>query len=138
MAKCIIKAHDGFAEMLSKLEGSSDDIAKKAIYEGAGILADEIMKNLRSVLSGESTGDLEKSFGISPIKRDTEGWNTKLGFDGYDRKGTPNQLKARILESGKKNQVKRPLIRPAVNTKRNESIQKMDEVVENEIKKLNR
>ncbi len=138
MAKCDINAVEKFAVMLGKLEGHSSDIAKKAVFEGAKVVADEIKSNLIEVLSGESYGDLEKSFGISPIKQDFDGWNAKLGFSGYDRRGVPNQLKARVLESGRTGQKKRPFIRPAVNAKKKEATEIMGKVVENEIKKLNR
>ena len=138
MATCKMYAVEDFALMLSKLDTNADMIAKKAIYEGAGILADEINKNLKRVLSDDATGEMAKSFGIAPIKNNYEGWDTKLGFEGYDSKGTPNQLKARVLESGKHNQPKRPFVRPSINKKKKEVVQVMDETINEEIKKLDK
>ena len=54
--------------------------------------------------------------GISPPLQDKNGnTNVKVGFAGYDRKGTPNALKARAMESGTSTQPKKPFLRPAIN-----------------------
>ena len=121
LARMTFMAGDDFALALSRLSTQSDEIAKKAIYEGAKVVADKIKSNLEGVLSSGATGDMLASFGVTPIERDSSGnWNAKIGFDGYDSKGVANQLKARVLESGSSKQQKKPFVRPAVNaTKRN-------------------
>lgn len=137
MARFSFKAGEDYAIRLSKLATNSEEIAKKAIYEGVTIVADEIKKNLQGVLSDEATGDLVESFGVTPIKRDSDGnWNAKVGFDGYDRNGVANQLKARVLESGTSTKKKKPFVRPAVNKTRKQVVKKMEEVIDDEIKKL--
>lgn len=137
MARIAFRAGGDYALKLSKLSTNSEEIAKKAIYEGAKIVADQIKANLEGVLSEEATGDLIESFGVTPIERDKDGnWNAKIGFDGYDRNGVPNQLKARVLESGSSKQGKRPYIRPAVTKTRKKVLKKMEEVIDYEIKKL--
>jgi len=138
IAKMAFKAGDEYAIKLSRLATGSEKIAKKAIYEAAGIVADQIKKNLEGVLSDEATGELAASFGITPIKRDSDGnWNAKIGFDGYDSRDVPNQLKARVLESGSSRQKKRPFVRPALRATKKRAIAKMAEVIDEEIKKLN-
>lgn len=135
MAKLTVKGLDDYALALSKLGDRADDVAKKAIYAGAKIIADKAKQNLENVLSGESTGDLVESFGVTPISQDKNGnWNCKIGFDGYDRKGTPNQLKARVLESGSSKQKKRPYMRPAVRAKKKDAIKAMGDIIDEEIK----
>lgn len=137
MARIAFKPGDDYALKLSKLATNSEEIAKKAIFEGAKIVADQIRDNLEGVLSPEATGDLIASFGVTPIEKDKDGnWNAKIGFDGYDRDGVPNQLKARVLESGSSKQKKRPYIRPAVTKTRKKVLKKMEEVIDKEIKKL--
>jgi len=129
---------DEFAIALSHLATQSDEIAKKAIFEGANIIADKIKSNLEGVLSEEATGELVASFGVTPIEKDKNGnWNTKIGFDGYDKDGVANQLKARVLESGSSKQPKRPFVRPAVNATKRQVVDKMGQVIDEEIKKLN-
>src|SRR5665648_13168 len=144
MAKMLFKADEDYELKLSQLAAGSDKIAKKAIYEAAAIVADRIKWNLADVLSGDSTGALWESLGIAPILQDNDGnWGTKIGFDGYSGKpykgfpkGTPNQLKARVLESGRSGQTKKPFVRPAVNMTHDQAVAKMRRVIEEEIKKL--
>lgn len=137
MARIAFKTGDDFALKLSKLATNSEEIAKKAIYEGVKIVADQIKSNLQGVLSDEATGDLVESFGVTPVKRDSDGnWNAKVGFDGYDRHGVANQLKARVLESGTSTKKKKPFVRPAVNKTKRQVVRKMEEVIEQEISKL--
>lgn len=140
MARITFMAGDDFAIALSKFATQSDEIAKKAIFEGANIVADKIRSNLEGVLSDEATGELVGSFGVTPIEKDKDGnWNTKIGFDGYGSDGVANQLKARVLESGTsdKRQPKRPFVRPAVNATKKQVVAKMNQVIDEEIKKLN-
>lgn len=47
----------------------------------------------------------------------------------------PNQLKARVMESGSSTIRKRPFVRPAVNAKRKEAEAAMERVINEEIKK---
>lgn len=137
MARFAFKAGDEYAIKLSRLDYNSDVIAKKAIYGAVEIVADEIKKNLKGVLSDEATGELVDSFGVTPIERDSRGdWNAKIGFDGYDSKGVPNQLKARALESGTSTQKKTPFVRPAMNSTKKKAQTKMEEIIEEEYKKI--
>lgn len=143
---------DDFTMRLSSLLVESDEAAKEAVYVGAGILADEVRKNLKANIEDpasaakngksafkrlhqKSTGDLEKGFGITPIKIGHDGnWNAKIGFSGYDSKGVPNQLKARAKESGTTKLRKRPFVRPALNAKRAAAMDAMREKVSDRIK----
>ena len=78
------------------------------------------------------------SFGVTPIDRDADGnFNAKMGFDGYDSKGVPNQLKARVIESGSSKQQKKPFVRSAVNATKKQAVTRMGEIIDQEIKKLN-
>lgn len=132
MARMTFKAGDEYALKLSRLATGSDEIAKKAIYQGAKIVADKIKANIP-----KDTGDLAESFGITKIDMDSDGdWNAKLGFDGYDRDGAPNQLKARAIESGTSRQPKRPFVRPAVNATKKQAQDEMARVIEEETKKI--
>lgn len=145
MARMAIFSGDDYALKLSKLATQSEEVAQKAIYAGANIVADKIKSNLKGVLSSEATGELVASFGVTPIIKDKNGdWNTHVGFDGYSGKayqgypkGTPNQLKARALESGTSTERKRPFVRPAIKSTKVAVVKKMNQVIEEEIKNLN-
>ena len=132
------KAGDDFALQLSHLATGSEEIAQKAIYEGANIIADKIKSNLQGVLSDEATGELVDSFGVTPISLDSSGnFNAKIGFDVYDSKGVANQLKARVIDSGTSKKQKHPFVRPAVNATKKQVVARMGEVIDEEINKLN-
>lgn len=137
MARMTIHGLDEYAMKLSKLGTDGSKIAKKVVMAGANPIADEIRKNLKNNLkgSGYSTGDLLDSFGIAPPDVDRRGnTNTKIGFDGYDRKGVPNPLKARAMESGTSTQPKKPFVRPAVSKMKKKAIEEMGKTLDSEIK----
>lgn len=137
MARMTFKAGDEYAIKLSKYAANNDAIAKKAIYQGAKVVADKIKDNLKGVLSEKATGELVDSFGISKIDTDKNGdWNAKIGFDGYDSNGIPNQLKARVLESGTSTIKKKPFVRPALNATRKSTVEVMNKVIDEETEKL--
>lgn len=137
MPKITFKAGEEYSLKLSRLAGASDGIAKKAIYEGAKVAATAIKNQLRKVVSDQATGDLEDSLGISPMKQEETGdWNAKIGFDGYDRKGVPNVLKARVLESGTSTRQKHPFVRPAVNASKAQAVKAMEESIDKSIETL--
>jgi len=160
MARVSFMLSDDFALKISRLETRAEDIAKKAIYAGAKIVADKVAANLDAlptdkyrrlksdeklnVLSAEQKEDLKEGFGITPIKLDKDGnWSAKVGFDGYGRyptkkypKGLPNQLLARSIESGSSVRHKKPFVRPALNAVKNQVQEEMSRVAEEEIKKI--
>ena len=137
IARMSFKAGDDFALQLSHLATGSEEIAKKAIYAGANVIADKIKSNLQGVLSDEATGELIDSFGVTPISLDSSGnWNAKIGFDGYDSKGVANQLKARVIESGTSKKQKHPFVRPAVNATKKQAVARMGEVIDEEIRRM--
>jgi len=154
MAKMTIQGIDEYTEKLSRLGSAMTDIAKKAVRAGANPVADEIRKGLEENIKdpayvgtgdgdkfgvkpnyGKSTGDLLDSLGISPVSTDKNGViNCKIGFAGYDRKGVPNALKARAMESGTSKLRKRPFVRPAVNRAKKRALEEMGKVIDAEIK----
>ena len=108
---------DGFTEYFDKLEklgNRATGIAKKGLYDGAGIAADAIKRAVP-----RDTGDLAASLYIDKFDTVDGGAETKIGFAGYDRDGVPNQLKANALESGRSSPQgvvgKHPFVRKAFN-----------------------
>ena len=137
MAKFTAKAAEEYAIKLSRLAAADQrDVAGKAIYQAADIVADEVRARLNGVIKGPSTGALAASLGVAKLQETADGWNVKIGFDGYDSKGVPNVLKARVLESGSSKQQKRPFMRPAVNATRKAAVEKMGEVIDEEIAQI--
>ena len=154
MATITFKKGDEYVIRLSRLAGADQrEIAGRAIHDGADIVANQIHANLQANLQDpesvskkrnvlfknlyqKPTGDLEESFGISKMKASPDGYDVKIGFDGYDRNGVPNQLKARAMESGTSVLRKRPFVRPAVQATKAACIKKMGEVIDEEIARI--
>ncbi len=153
-SKMTVVAGEEFMLKLSLLAEGSREIAEKALYEGAGIVADQIRKNLEANLNDptsvaksgvaifkkmgqEPSGDLLDSLGITPMELDNNGYlNVKIGFDGRDHKGVPNQMKARVMESGSSTIAPRPFVRPAVKATKKMAEETMNRVIEEEIDKI--
>ena len=158
MAKIDFKGIDNYAKALGTLWKESENIIKKAVYEGADIVANEIKKGLRSIPVDERVGaeenpvtgvgrrqkaDLINGFGLSPMENKDGYINTKAGFDGYGSiktkkypKGQPLAMLMRSVESGTSFRKKTPVIRKAVTRARKPAEAKMAETVEAEIKKI--
>lgn len=136
MATAAFMLDEDFAIKLSRLDTDINEIAKKAIYEGAKIVADTMKVNLESVLSDEATGQLVEALGITPIGMLGGEWSAHIGFDGYDTNGVAFQLIARVLESGTSTRQKKPFVRKTMNQTKTKVAAVMQAVVEEEYQKI--
>lgn len=162
MAKISFPGLAEYELMLSRLGNQSSEIAKKAVYAGAEIIADEIKKNIAALkaetdqagliayvkkepapLTETAKKGLLDGLGISGMQDDNGYVNVKIGFDGYNDmktqkypKGQPNVVIARVVESGSSIAEKRPFVRPAINKKKKEAEAAMAAVLDQEIKKI--
>lgn len=159
MAKITFPGLNDYELMISRLSKNAADIAGRAIYTGAGIVADEIKSGIQSlpIVRGYGTAEnplpggvtqpqkqgLLDGLGIAPLQDDGGYLNVKIGFDGYNRtktekypQGQPNQLVARGVESGASWKQKHPFVRPAVNRSRKRAESAMAEALDEEIKKI--
>jgi len=161
MAKMELKGFEEIELQLSKL--ADPQISKEIVMAGAQPVADETRKSLEALpedkfrrlrneevfvgVPKQQKQDLLDSLGIAPPDIDRNGnTNTKVGFDGYGSfptkkypKGVPNPLLARAIESGSSVRKKTPFMRKAANrakkTARTEMQKKLDEIVENIVKR---
>ena len=159
MAKITFPGLNDYELMISKLSKGVDDIAGKAIYAGAGIVADAIKENIKAlpIVRGYGTAEnplpggvtapqkagLIDGLGISPMQSDAGYLNVKIGFDGYNAtktekypQGQPNQLVARGVESGTSWKQKKPFIRPAINASKSRAEAEMARILDQEIEKI--
>lgn len=102
---------DQYADMIKKLDNPQliEKMCKYSIYDAAGMVLETIKQD-----TPVDTGDLRASLCTTPMQNDDGYIYEKLDFAGYDRKGVPNMLKARAIESGTSTLPKRPFVRPAV------------------------
>lgn len=142
---------DNYIKNLQDLEFSSEESAKRAVYEGAKIVTDAIRASIQGlpigppregkVTQAQKAGLLE-GLGIAGFRKDGTFINVKVGMDGYNSEksrkypnGQPNALIARSLESGSSFAPKRPFIGPAVNRTKGAAEKAIAEKLEEEIKK---
>ena len=110
MAKISFDGLYQYEKLLAELGQDVEKMAKFAIYPAAGMVLDEL-----KAATPRDTGDLANSEKLTKFQTTDGAVYTAIVFDGYDRNGTPNSLKARAIESGTSRMKKRPFIRPTVN-----------------------
>lgn len=138
MAKVDMKLPEDFLLKLSRLGDQTDTIIPKVLEAGGEVVLDKVKNNLSAVVGSgtkeksRSTGELERSLGLSPALMDRDGnFNVKVGFaeprsDGAGGSGASSNAKiANILEYGKHGQPPKPFLKPARTQSRNACIEAM-------------
>lgn len=141
MAKVEIKMPEDFLLRLSKLESKTDEIIPKVLEAGGDVVLAKVKGNLSSAIGkgtkvpSRSTGELERSLGLSPAKqkRDGSGWDVKVGFAEPRSDGGSNAKIANVLEYGRHGQTPRPFLKPAKTQSKNAAIEAMKAKFESEV-----
>lgn len=103
--KLYTKGLDEMYETLAKIKPQKvTGLMKRAIYDSAGLTADNVRGMLNSHVSDEATGDLARGININKMSAKNGNVYTSVGFDGYDRNGQPLPVIAAVLESGRSDQ----------------------------------
>lgn len=80
-------------------------LMKRAVYAGAGQIADNVRSNLNAAVSDKATGELAECININRIGAKDGNVYTSVGFDGYINDfNTPAPIAAAVLESGRSDQ----------------------------------
>ena len=155
MAKLKMQGLERYEQQLLKLKDISREAIGQAIYDGAGIVADQVMANIQSlpvdergytkegtlhgVTSLQKAG-LAEGFGIAKLQDEGGYAHVKLGFNGYNGvksktypNGQPNSMIARSVNSGSSFRDRIPFVDNAVNAKKSAAeqamIKKFDSVI---------
>lgn len=143
MAKVDIKMPDEFLEKLSKLGTQTDEISERVLEAGGEVVLAKIRSNLSSVVGRDtkvesrSTGELERSLGMSKARVDRNGnHNIKIGFAEPRSDGNSNAKIANILEYGRHGQPAKPFLKPAKSSSKSACEAAMKQKLEEEISKL--
>ena len=143
MAKVDIKMPDEFLEKLSKLGAQTDEISERVLEAGGEVVLAKIRSNLSSVVGKDtkvdsrSTGELERSLGMSKARVDRNGnHNIKIGFAEPRFDGGSNAKIANILEYGRHGQPAKPFLKPAKSSSKSACEAAMKQKLEEEIGKL--
>lgn len=138
-----IKMPDEFLQRLSKLGNKTDEIAAKVLEAGGEVVLAKVKSNLSSVVGSgtkypsRSTGELERSLGLSPAKVDRSGnHNIKIGFSEPRSDGDSNAKIANIIEYGKHGQPAKPFLKPAKSSSKAAAISARQKAFDEEVEKL--
>ena len=146
MARFSFDGIDEYAAKLYELETSSETMIKRAVYDGAKVVADATRAEISAIptqtknpepgeplglLSYEKQG-LLNGIGLSQIKNEGGFVNTRIGFSGYNRlksktypNGHPNVLIARALQYGSSIRKKNAFMTRAINASKQKAEEAM-------------
>ena len=136
MAKCTYKLPEDLLKKLSTLGSKMDEISDVVLEAGGEVVLDKVKSNLEGSLSGESSGELVSSLGLSGVRIDRNGNSTiKIGFSEPRKDGSSNAMVANIIEYGKHGQPAKPFLKPAKSSSKKQCIEVMTKKLEEEINK---
>ena len=132
MAKIDFVGIDEYFDTLKKLGDKATGMCKRALYDGAGVLADAVRTEVQGLPTTDRNGTPQQTLeyerdgllaglGIAGMKTDSNGVSTRVDFDGYNRlrskqypNGHPNSMVARAINSGTSKRPKNPFMARAV------------------------
>jgi len=136
MAKCTYKLPEDLLKKLSTLGSKMDEISEVVLEAGGEIVLDKVKSNLEGSLSGESSGELVSSLGLTGVRIDRNGnSNIKIGFSEPRKDGGSNAMVANVIEYGKHGQPAKPFLKPAKSSSKKQCIEVMTKKLEEEINK---
>ncbi len=136
MAKCTYKLPEDLLKKLSTLGSKMDEISEVVLEAGGEVVLDKVKSNLEGSLSGESSGELVSSLGLSGVRVDRNGnSNIKIGFSEPRKDGGSNAMVANVIEYGKHGQPAKPFLKPAKSSSKKQCIEVMTKKLEEEINK---
>ena len=140
MAKCEMKMPEDFLLKISQLGSNFDAVAESVLETGGEVVLAKVRSNLAGVVGSgtkydsRSTGEMERSLGLSPAKLNRDGnHDIKVGFAEPRSDGGSNAKLANILEYGKHGQPAKPFLKPAKTASRKECIEAMKAKLESEV-----
>ena len=143
LAKADFKLPDEFLTRLSHLGKDTDAVAKKVLKAGGEVVLAKVKSNLKSVVGSgtksksRSTGELERSLGLSPVMVDKNGnHDIKVGFSEPRSDGSSNAKIANILEYGTSSQSAKPFLKPAKSAVKKQCVEAMKSAFEKEVEGL--
>lgn len=136
MAKCTYKLPEDLLKKLSTLGSKMDEIGEVVLEAGGETVLDKVKSNLEGSLSGESSGELVSSLGLSGVRIDRNGnSNIKIGFSEPRKDGSSNAMVANVIEYGKHGQPAKPFLKTAKSSSKKQCIEVMTKKLEEEINK---
>lgn len=152
MAKVTFKGINQYIAQLQRIYNTSEDQMKRALYVGAGIVANGIKSSMAGLptsdpnmyykkgvkepgLTPEQKAELIAGFGLAHMRTENGNINTKAGFTGTSSSGVTVATLARRAESGTSWMNKTPFIRAAVSSTKGAAEAAMKAAFDKEISK---
>ena len=142
MAKVKVEMPEEFLRKLSLLGSKTDEIAGHVLEAGGEVVLAKVRSNLSSVIGSgtkydsRSTGELERSLGLTPPLVDRDGnHNIKVGF-AEPRSDGGSSYDAQLIGYGKSGQPAKPFLKPAQTSSRKACTSAMIRKLEEEVEKL--
>lgn len=143
MARMTAKLPDELIAKLNRVGKNTDKVCEKALKAGAEVAEKAVASNLSAVVGkgtkypSRSTGELQKSLGVTPVGIDGKGnYDIKIGFKEPRSDNESNAKLANILEYGKSNQPAKPFLKPAKSKSKNDVLNTIKEVLEKEMENI--
>jgi HK97 gp10 family phage protein len=140
MARATFQLPEEYLLKISKLAGRTDEIVPKVLEAGGEVVLAKVESNLGAVIgtntkqTSRSTGELQRSLGLSPAKLDRDGnHNVKIGFSERRPDGKTNALIANTIEYGRSGQKAKPFLKPAKSQSKAACIAAMVDEYEREV-----
>lgn len=140
MASVAFDGLSAYMEQLAKLGQDTDKICKAAVFDGAAVVHDGIESEIDTLPSktGVTKAGLKKGLGFAKMKNEKGYINTKIGFSGYNTRGVPNALMARVIVRGTSKKPKNDFVGRAVRRSKAKAIEaiekKLDEMIQSKMK----
>ena len=137
MPRIQLKGLDDTVFVLNRLTDKSEGVIKRAIYDGAGILADAVRPSDWERRRRE-TQKAGLRAGLTTFKIEEAGGTIAggVGFDGYNELGQANRMIARVFNSGTSFSSRQPFFERAIRSARYAARQKVLSEIEDEIDRL--
>lgn len=142
MATLKVKLPDDLMIGLERLGNQVEAVIEKTLEAGAEVVEEKVRANLKNVIGSgtkmpsKSTGQLLSALGTSPVKKNNDGYDIKIGFSEPRKDGTSNALVATTLEYGKKGQAAKPFMKPAEDATKAKARAVMKKVFTEEANKI--
>lgn len=140
MAKGTVIMPEQLMIKLSRLGSESDAIAERVLKAGSDVVLPKVKSNLSAVIGSgtkfdsRTTGELERSLGVSEVKVDKNGnHNIKIGFSEPRSDGESNAKIANIIEYGKSGQPAKPFLKSAKASTKTACKNAMIQALESEV-----
>lgn len=158
MGHITVKGGKELENLLDTIGARTEEIAKNALYDGAGVIADAVKMSIDTIPISETWGTpelpkrgitaderlgLKEGLGISPMQTSGGETDVSVGFDGYSGKSTkrwpkgkPNAMIARSVERGTSFMYSTKFIKPAVAANKRKAVKAMQEATRKKIKEI--